>query len=104
MIDQAAIAATLTARLAELTHRAEDIEDDLRHPLEADSAEQAIDLADDEALAGIDDVIRHEIAQIRAALARIADGSYGTCAICGEDIAAGRLNALPAATRCVGCA
>jgi DnaK suppressor protein len=104
MIDQAAIAATLTARLAELTHRAEDIEDDLRHPLEADSAEQAIDLADDEALAGIDDVIRHEIAQIRAALARIADGSYGTCAICGEDIAEGRLNALPAATRCVGCA
>jgi len=104
MIDTAAIAATLTARLAELTHRAEDIEDDLRHPLEADSAEQAIDLADDEALAGIDDVIRHEIAQIRAALARIADGSYGTCAICGEDIAEGRLNALPAATRCVGCA
>ena len=35
------------------------IEDDLRGPLEADSAEQAINLSDDEALAGIDDVLSY---------------------------------------------
>ena len=88
----------------ELTGRAEAIEDDLRHPLEADSAEQAIDLADDEALASLDEVIRQEIVQVKAALLRIENGTYGTCAVCGDDIAADRLKALPTATRCIGCA
>ena len=82
----------------------EAIEDDLRHPLEADSAEQAIDLADDEALASLDEVIRQEILQVRSALLRIENGTYGTCAACGDDIAADRLKALPTATRCISCA
>ena len=104
MVSHASIAEQLHVRLRELEGRAEDIEEDLRHPLEADSAEQAIDLADDEALTGIDDVLRSEIAQIRSALARIENGSYGTCAACGEEIEPARLQALPTATRCIGCA
>ena len=104
MPDQKAIAEALTARLAELMARAEDIEEDLRHPLEADSAEQAIDLADDEALIGVDLVLRQEAEDIRAALVRIDKGTYGVCAICGDDIAAARLDALPTATRCIKCA
>ena len=94
----------LKARLAELTGRAEAIEDELRHELDADSVEQAADLADDEALAGIDDVLRQEAADIRGALLRIANGTYGTCAVCGGEIGESRLKALPAATRCIGCA
>ena len=104
MADYEAIAAQLRERLVELTGRAEAIEDDLRHPLEADSAEQAIDLADDEALAGLDEVLRQEILQVRSALLRIEKGTYGICAICGDAIAADRLKALPTATRCIGCA
>ena len=104
MADYEAVAAQLRERLVELTGRAEAIEDDLRHPLEADSAEQAIDLADDEALASLDEVIRQEILQVRAALLRIENGTYGTCAACGDDIAADRLKALPTATRCISCA
>lgn len=104
MADYETIAAQLKERLVELTGRAEAIEDDLRHPLEADSAEQAIDLADDEALASLDEVIRQEILQVRAALLRIENGTYGTCAACGDDIAADRLKALPTATRCISCA
>ena len=80
------------------------IEDDLRHPLDADWEEQAVDLADDEALEGVDDVLRAEIQQIRLALLRIENGSYGTCAICGEPIAKARLEARPIATRCIKCA
>jgi RNA polymerase-binding transcription factor DksA len=38
------------------------------------------------------------------ALARIADGSYGTCERCGEPIGAGRLAARPAARTCIRCA
>ena len=98
------LAEKLRARLRELEGRADEIEDDLRHPLDADSSEQAVDLADDEALAGVSDVLRREIAEIRAALSRIEEGSYGECARCGEEIAPARLEALPTATRCIRCA
>ena len=94
----------LEQRLAALLERAEVIEDDLRQPLDADFSEQAIDLADDEALEGVDEVLRHEIAQIRLALKRIESGTYGTCSQCGKDIGKGRLEARPIATRCIDCA
>lgn len=98
------IAARLRARLAELTERAEGIEEDLRGALDADFAEQATDLADDEALEGVDDVLRTEARQIALALRRIEHGTYGTCANCGADIPKARLEAQPIATRCIACA
>ncbi len=104
MDDYSGIAEKLQLRLAELTERFEDIEDDLRQPLDADFSEQAVDLADDEALEGVDDVLRAEARQVRHALARIENGTYGTCAICGEPIARARLEARPIATRCITCA
>lgn len=104
MRDFADIAAKLRMRLAELNERAEIIEDDLRHPLDADFSEQAADLADDEALEGVDDVLRNEARQIRLALSRIENGTYGMCANCGTDIPAERLEVQPIATRCVACA
>ncbi len=104
MAEYTELAEHLRARLTDLVARAEVIEDDLRHPLEQDWEDQAIDLADDEALAGVDDVLRNEIQQIRLALLRIANGSYGTCAKCGGKIQLARLEAMPAATRCINCA
>ena len=104
MADFSENAQALKARMADLLERAEVIEDDLRHPLEADSSEQAIDLADDEALAGVDEVLRAEIGQIRHALLRIDNGTYGTCAQCGGEIASERLAVRPIATRCIKCA
>jgi len=100
----AGIAEQLRSRLNSLLERAEVIEDDLRHPLDADWSEQAVDLADDESLAGVDDVLRAEIQQIRLALLRIENGTYGTCASCGEPIGMARLEAVPTATRCIKCA
>ena len=96
--------AALEQRLAELSRRAGAIEDDLRGPLAADWEEQATDLADDEALAGVDAVLHREMSEIRAALWRIEQGTYGTCAHCGGEIGARRLDALPTATRCIACA
>src|SRR3546814_1933663 len=101
VIEYAGIAEQLGARLNSLLERAEVIEDDLRHPLDADWSEQAVDLADDEALLGVDDVLRAEIQQIRLALLRIENGTYGTCAKCGEPIGMARLKAVPTATRCI---
>jgi len=40
-------------------------------------------------------------ADIRRALAKLDDGSYGRCDVCGGPIGAERLAALPWATRCV---
>ena len=47
---------------------------------------------------------RLERTRIEAALARIADGSYGECLRCGDDIAEARLRADPANPVCVHCA
>ena len=44
-----------------------------------------------------------ELSEVEAALARIADGSYGTCSACGEPIGWPRLNAQPTAGRCIAC-
>jgi RNA polymerase-binding protein DksA len=42
--------------------------------------------------------------KIEAALARIEEGAYGTCENCGEAIPKARLQAIPYALQCVGCA
>jgi DnaK suppressor protein len=42
--------------------------------------------------------------KIHAALARIEDGSYGTCEGCGRPINPARLDAIPYATSCKDCA
>ena len=39
--------------------------------------------------------------QVRHALSRLDEGSYGTCEVCGRDIAPERLEARPWATRCI---
>ncbi len=99
-----AAAQLLKARLAELTRRIDRIEDDLRQPLDADSEEQAIDLQDDETLEALESAGQAEVAQIRAALTRIDDGSYGSCVTCGDAIAPARLAVQPAAAQCIKCA
>jgi len=40
---------------------------------------------------------------VRAALGRMADGSYGTCLHCEEEISPKRLNAVPWTAYCIKC-
>jgi RNA polymerase-binding transcription factor DksA len=47
---------------------------------------------------------RDQVTAIDSALARLADGSYGLCASCGNPIAADRLTARPMAAVCISCA
>lgn len=44
-----------------------------------------------------------ELQQVRAALQRIADNSYGKCADCGDPIDLRRLSAMPATAYCTSC-
>src|SRR5260370_32762272 len=41
--------------------------------------------------------------QVKAALGRIADGSFGTCMRCDEEISPKRLNAVPQSPYCIKC-
>lgn len=45
----------------------------------------------------------HVLVGIDEALDRIENGTFGTCARCGKQIAEDRLEALPYATRCIDC-
>jgi DnaK suppressor protein len=47
---------------------------------------------------------QRELVQIERALARLADGSFGECAACGEMIAMKRLELDPSAALCIDCA
>jgi RNA polymerase-binding transcription factor len=54
-------------------------------------------------VAALADAAREDLAEIQAALARLADGSYGICQVCGARISGERLAARPTARTCVGC-
>jgi DnaK suppressor protein len=91
----------------ELTRRITAIEADIHHkrePVEKDFAEQVTQRENDDVLSAIDEEAKQTVYHIDAALARIKDGTYGICAICGEKIPEKRLAALPYVTTCVSCA
>ncbi|MFL6051661.1 MAG: TraR/DksA family transcriptional regulator [Actinoallomurus sp.] len=49
------------------------------------------------------DAMSQERAEVLAALARARAGTYGKCVDCGQPVPASRLEARPAAARCVAC-
>ena len=53
--------------------------------------------------AGQSDRVRREVAEIDAALQRIAEGSYGSCLACGGPMGLQRLRAIPEGRYCLGC-
>lgn len=104
MTDLKSVKSGLEARLAELKARAGRIEADLAEPLSADFAEQATEREDDDALEGQDALLGREIVAVKAALARVDDGSYGECTRCGEAVGEKRLEAFPETALCINCA
>lgn len=100
----ATIKKQLEQRLKELGARVEEIEDDLRTPRSASWEDRATEIEGDEVLDALEGSAVGEIDEIRAALSRIDEGTYGTCARCGDKINEKRLEALPYATLCIQCA
>lgn len=94
----------LEQRLAELDSRTHKIEDQLDNPVSKDFEEQATEREDSEMLESLGSAALTEMGLIRVALERIADGSYGICASCGDDISDERLAAVPHAALCRNCA
>lgn len=94
----------LEQRLSQLMERSGKVNRDLSQPHSADWAEQAQERENDEVLESIAAETQESIVHLQAALARVADGSYGECETCGEAIDEARLQALPEATHCMRCA
>jgi DnaK suppressor protein len=100
----------LAAEAAELRAEIDRAESDIANRL----GDAVIDAGDDQADVGAKAYEReHELAltynarellaQAERALARIDDGTYGSCESCGEPIGKARLHAFPRATLCVSC-
>jgi RNA polymerase-binding transcription factor DksA len=96
--------ARLTQRLGELTTRLRGIETELESHHNPDWEDLALEREDDEVLEGLGQMGQGEIRQIKAALARIEDGSFGFCSRCSTEIDAKRLDLLPHTPFCAGCA
>jgi RNA polymerase-binding transcription factor DksA len=96
--------ATLRARMAELEARLTGIDAELDSHASKDWEELAVEREEDEVLEGMGQSGLAEIDRIRAALARIAEGTYGYCVRCGEEISPERLDVLPATPFCRNCA
>lgn len=66
-----------------------------------DGTNEAIDRLNDVGVAGSLDAIEE---QLERAIAKLDEGTYGTCDSCGATIPAGRLRIRPESTLCVNCA
>lgn len=53
---------------------------------------------------GVGDSLERVLLRTERALAKLEDGSYGICDVCGDPISPGRLRALPDGVLCLRCA
>jgi DnaK suppressor protein len=88
----------------ELSERVSKIRADIGRGLDANSIEQATQLENSEVLNALVQEGEQELAQVKSALLRIDDGTFGACTACGEMISDERLNALPYSSECISCA
>lgn len=104
MTQFAEIRKELEERLETLRRRTNKVERSLRRERDHDSQERAQEAENDEVLERLDAGGIADIEAIENALARIDAGTYGVCANCGQDIAVGRLKAVPFTHTCIDCA
>lgn len=112
-IDTTEFQALLEAEHARLSHSVEFLERENPGALEDELGEiggkgvdnhlgdMATATFDRELDEGLEEGARQTLGEIDAALRRIADGTYGTCRMCGRSIGEDRLRALPWASLCI---
>ncbi len=94
----------LNEKLGELEQRLSHVKNDVSKSHSTDSSEQAQERENDEVLEEIGRETDSAIHEIRSALERIHDKTYGQCSDCGEDINPARLDVIPETIHCVSCA
>ena len=100
------VAASRAALMAERAHLVAELGQAIQAPgqmtygSQAAAATQVFEQQRDLALR---DRAAQQLELVDAALARLADGTFGTCLRCGKAIAPARLEALPWAAHCIDC-
>jgi RNA polymerase-binding transcription factor DksA len=67
----------------------------------ADTSQVTAERGEAEVLAG---ELKEALLDVEGALARVAEGTYGSCQRCGQQISPARLEAMPATPLCITCA
>ena len=113
MPEQESTAELLAAQRADTLQRLTELEREFARILESSGAAGTDDEHDPEGAtiaferqhaAALLSQARQRLAQIDAAMLRLAEGRYGTCEDCGRPIGAARLAARPVAATCIDCA
>ena len=65
--------------------------------------EEATEALELEKRLALEERLRQQLADVKHALHKFEDGSYGVCDICGQSIDPARLEALPQANLCLTC-
>lgn len=103
-MDIARYEAALRARRAELAGHLMEVEKSLDATPPKDWEDRSSERQGDEVLESLGHVELAELKRIDAALGRVADGTYGECMKCGDDISGARLDLLPDTPFCKNCA
>jgi DnaK suppressor protein len=95
----------LEARIVETERTIANSEQEIRaiSTRQADTADQAAAEYERQTLAHKAAVARQTVQNLRQALERIVQGTFGECAECGNDIESKRLDAVPWARYCLKC-
>lgn len=91
------------ARFADPTKKAGDYATRFPDDLGSDIDENAAEVEEYTDNLALENTLEQQLNDVRHALARMEEGTYGTCERCGKTIAQERLHAYPAARTCVEC-
>jgi RNA polymerase-binding transcription factor DksA len=67
----------------------------------AEAEERAGEITDFEDRSAVEFTLEEKYNKVKAALERIATGTYGVCKVCGNEIEEARLSANPSAETCI---
>jgi RNA polymerase-binding protein DksA len=72
--------------------------------VESEPVERATEFWDTQVLSRLGDTDARMLREVVEAVRRIDEGTFGSCTTCGEPISEARLDAVPTALLCIGCA
>lgn len=90
--------ASLEEDRSQLTSQLADLDDASFDENFADSGQVAAEQGEVQALANS---LREQLDAVEAALAKLDDGTYGVCEVCGNAISDARLEAVPSSRFCI---
>ncbi len=108
-IDREQVAATLEAERSTVLHQLRELGADASGDLTGEVdfgaafADAGAATAERTETMGIVDTLKTRLDEVDAALGKLADGTFGTCASCGREIEPDRLTYRPTSIRCVSC-